>query len=84
MRHNRPSAHRVVGALPPPLDSEQVGDCCTERVVVNLRRLIQKQNLQVKLLSVKIPPRTGPTMEATMNMVEMKEMKSGTFCLETT
>lgn len=50
---------------------------------VNSRRLIQKQNLQVKLLSVKIPPRTGPTIEATMNIVEMKEMKSGTFCLET-
>lgn len=48
------------------------------------RKLIQKQNLQVKLLSVKIPPSTGPTIEATMNMVEIKEMNRGTFCLETT
>lgn len=48
------------------------------------RRLIQKQNLQVKLLSAKTPPRTGPNIEATINMVEMKEMKRGTFCLETT
>lgn len=50
---------------------------------IDLRRLIQKQNRQVKLLSVKAPPKTGPTIEATMNMVEMKEMKRGTFCLET-
>jgi hypothetical protein len=51
---------------------------------LNSRRLIQKQNLQVRLLSVKTPPSTGPTIEATINIVEIKDMKRGTFCLETT
>lgn len=79
------SAHRILGVQPPPNGSYQMDSCWRPAGSgMNSRRLIQKQNLQVKLLSVKIPPRTGPTIEATMNMVEMKEMKSGTFCLETT